>query len=184
MPRGQAERLFPLIAEVLAAGGAAYGDLDAVAVCTGPGNFTGLRIAVAAARGLAFGLGRPAIGVTRLEALAHGRPGRCLVALDAQRGGMLFQTFADGVPEAPPRMVEAEALAGIGGGARRLGAAAEPGTPEAQAFARPAVLGRIALGRIDGPHPAPAPLYFRDADAAAPSQPAPTLLDDARPDDA
>ena len=70
MEKGQAERLMPLISELLAEAGVVLADVTAIAVGTGPGNFTGVRIAVAAARGLALGLGVPAIGVTRLEALA------------------------------------------------------------------------------------------------------------------
>lgn len=71
MAKGQAERLAPLIAEVLAQAGLAPRDLAAVAVCTGPGNFTGVRIGVAAARGLALAIGRPGYGVPRLQALAE-----------------------------------------------------------------------------------------------------------------
>lgn len=74
MEKGQAERLMPLLEEVLAEGSLGWADLDALAVGTGPGNFTGVRIAVAAARGLALALGKPALGVSRFEALALGLP--------------------------------------------------------------------------------------------------------------
>lgn len=74
MDKGQAERLIPLLELVLSEAAMDWSDVAALAVGTGPGNFTGVRIAVAAARGLALGLGVPAIGVTRLEALAHGHP--------------------------------------------------------------------------------------------------------------
>ena len=86
MEKGQAERLVPLLEELLAEGGIGWADLKALAVGTGPGNFTGVRIAVAAARGLALGLKIPAIGVTRLEALAHGLPRPLVVIEDAKRG--------------------------------------------------------------------------------------------------
>jgi tRNA threonylcarbamoyladenosine biosynthesis protein TsaB len=72
MAKGQAERLMPMLEEVLDEAGVAWAGLDAVAVCVGPGNFTGLRLSVAAARGLALSLGKPAVGVTRFEALAEG----------------------------------------------------------------------------------------------------------------
>ena len=62
MARGQAEHLMPMLEEVLAAQGLTWADLDAIGVGTGPGNFTGIRISVAAARGLALGLGIPAVG--------------------------------------------------------------------------------------------------------------------------
>ena len=71
MARGQAERLMPLLEEVLAHGGVAWSALDAIGVGTGPGNFTGIRISVATARGLALGLGCPAIGVNGFDALAY-----------------------------------------------------------------------------------------------------------------
>jgi tRNA threonylcarbamoyladenosine biosynthesis protein TsaB len=63
MSRGQAERLMVMLEEVRSGAGAGWGDLDALAVCTGPGNFTGVRISVAAARGLALGLKITAIGI-------------------------------------------------------------------------------------------------------------------------
>ncbi len=175
MERGQAERLLPLLGEALAAGGAEWRDLDAIAVCTGPGNFTGLRIAVAAARGLAFGLGIPAIGVTRLEALAHGRAGAVLVALGVGRGGFAVQLFEDGRAVGAPALVPAERLAEAAPHAVRVGA--QEGAAEARAD--PLALARIALGRLGTPQPPPAPLYLRPADAAPAAEPPPLILDDA-----
>lgn len=174
MARGQAERLMPLAEEILAEGNANWSDLDALAVCTGPGNFTGLRIAVAAVRGLAMGLGRPAIGVTRLEALAWGTAGARLVTIDAGRGAVWAQVFADGAAAGAPALVEADALAGIVPEARRIGWAADGAQ-----LADPAAIARIAQTRLDAPGPLPAPLYLRHADAAPPSEAAPRILDDA-----
>ncbi len=71
MAKGQAERLMPLLEELLAEAGVGWRDLAALAVGVGPGNFTGVRIAVSAARGLALGLERPAIGINGFEALAE-----------------------------------------------------------------------------------------------------------------
>ncbi|MEM6490167.1 MAG: tRNA (adenosine(37)-N6)-threonylcarbamoyltransferase complex dimerization subunit type 1 TsaB, partial [Pseudomonadota bacterium] len=70
LDRGHAERLFPLIERALAEAGVGIEAVRRVAVCTGPGSFTGLRVGVAAARGLALGRGIPAIGITRFEAVA------------------------------------------------------------------------------------------------------------------
>lgn len=175
--RGQAERLLPLLETVLAEGGATWPDLDAVAVSTGPGDFTGVRVAVAAARGLALALGKPAIGVSRLEALAAGRPGPALVAVDARRDMVAAQAFRDGAPLAPPALVARDALAALAPpGAALLGAAAPPGAPEAAEAPDPAALARLAAARLDAPGPPPAPIYLRPPDAA-PGEPAPAILD-------
>ena len=171
MQKGQAERLMPLLQEVLAEGGIAWRDVTALAVGTGPGNFTGVRIAVAAARGLALGLGIPAVGVTRLEAVAHGLPRPISVIEDARRDEVYVQSFA----ETP--------------GAARLAPAGNPGAlydlrtgsaagPDALPSAMPLVeaMARIAATRHNAPRPAP--FYLRGADAAPPSDPPPTILPD------
>ncbi len=82
------ERLFALIDEALRGAGLARGELDALAVTTGPGSFTGLRVGLATAKGLAFALGLPVVGVSTLEALARGAmpfPGLLLPVLDARK---------------------------------------------------------------------------------------------------
>ena len=95
MPRGQAERLEPMCREVLAAANLDYGDLDAIAVGTGPGNFTGIRIAVSFARGLSQSLGVPAIGVSGFEWLhqGFGWSGRLAITLPAPRDHAYAQVF-------------------------------------------------------------------------------------------
>lgn len=86
MPRGQERRLPGLVAELLAEAGVTLADLDRIAVITGPGSFTGLRIGVAYARGLALVTGATAIGVTSLEAaIPAGIKGPALGCLQAQR---------------------------------------------------------------------------------------------------
>ncbi len=178
MERGQVERLLPMLEEALHEAGCGWSDLGALAVCTGPGNFTGLRIGVAAARGLALALDRPAIGVTRLEALAEGRAGPVIVAIDARRDALYLQRFDGGAPLGPPALITAADLPAPDG-ALRLGAAAAVGSPEAAETPDAETLARIAARRLGAGAPPPAPLYLRPPDAApAPDLP-PVLLDDA-----
>ncbi|MBA3908339.1 MAG: tRNA (adenosine(37)-N6)-threonylcarbamoyltransferase complex dimerization subunit type 1 TsaB [Rhodobacter sp.] len=172
MEKGQAERLIPMLEEVLAGGGIDWSSLKVIAVGTGPGNFTGVRIAVAAARGLALGLGIPAVGVTRLEALAHGLPRPVTVVEDARRGEVYVQEFhATGA--GPARLLPLGELTvsgpvtGLAAGA----AAVPPAMPIAEAVAR------IGAARAGTPQPRPAPFYLRGADAAPPSDPPPVILD-------
>ena len=70
LTRGHAEALMPLIARVMDAAAIAFADLDRIAVTVGPGIFTGLRVGVAAARGIALAAAKPAVGLTTLAALA------------------------------------------------------------------------------------------------------------------
>ncbi len=156
MDRGQAERLVAMLAEMLAETGTRWSALDGLGVVTGPGNFTGVRLAVATARGLALGLGIPAVGVTVFEAIAA-TSGAVTVTL-ADKHGRFSQSFCDGLPLAPP-------------------APAPHDAPTRIARADMAIVARIAARRLAGAPP-PAPLYLRPADALPPSDPVPALLDD------
>ena len=183
MARGQAERLLPLLEEVLADAGSGWGDLAALAVCTGPGNFTGLRLAVAAARGLAMGLDIPAIGVSRFEALAEGIPGVAHVALQDPRGALIVQIFDNGEPLGPPKSGDVEdAPAGaVCLGHDAVQSAAQLGLRAGSEETRAdlARLARVAARRLGGPVAPPAPLYIRPADATPASEPPARILDDA-----
>lgn len=127
MPKGQAERIFPAIAELLGRNGAAYADLGRIAVTTGPGSFTGLRIGLSAARGLGLALGIPVLGVPTLLAIsldAEDGPGDDPVAvlLDARRDEAWFQPFsAPGRAGAPVALLKLEeARARVPAGTRLL----------------------------------------------------------------
>jgi tRNA threonylcarbamoyl adenosine modification protein YeaZ len=158
MARGQGERIMGLLEEVLAGAGLGWRDLSALGVGTGPGNFTGIRISVSAARGLALGLGVPAIGVTTLEALAHGMPRPVEVALPAPRDRVYRQRFA----VAGPQDIRLE-----------TGAADAPDWA-----ATLAAMARIAARRLvqGGSIARPAPCYARPADAAPSREPGPVIL--------
>ncbi len=152
--KGQAERLIPMLEEVLKGAGKSWGDLDLIAVGIGPGNFTGVRIAVSAARGLALSLNIPAVGVSAFEALAFGISGSVTIGRDARRGMIFLQSFEDGVAVGEPTMAKGVADPDV------------PIDPVRIAFC-------AAVKDIGAP---PAPLYLRSADAALPSDPPPTIL--------
>jgi tRNA threonylcarbamoyladenosine biosynthesis protein TsaB len=93
-PRAYDEGLLPRIAAALAEAGVGPQDLDLVACGRGPGSFTGLRIALATAKGYAFALGRPLVVVSSTMALALGETsGTTVVVLDAKRGEFFAQAF-------------------------------------------------------------------------------------------
>ncbi len=180
MDKGQAERLIPMLEELLASAGLAWPDLDALAVGTGPGNFTGVRIAVAAARGLSMSLGIPAIGVTTLEARAYGLPRPLTVVEDARRGEVYVQDFYHTSDEARVTTlaalpVECDFLR-FAGTSADAAAAATGGSVLAQPVALAEAIARLAATRIGTGQPRPAPFYLRGADAAPPSDPPPVIL--------
>jgi tRNA threonylcarbamoyl adenosine modification protein YeaZ len=184
MARGQAERLFPMIGEVLHEAGKAMDEIDAIAVCTGPGNFTGVRLGVAAARGLAMALDRPAIGVSRFEALAEGLPGEVLVSLADRLDHCLLQRLRDGAPQGPAFPLDTVAdlargrdLLCLGHEAGRLAASLGGRAGAEDTRADPRRMARIAAARLDGAQGRPAPVYLRPPDAAPPSEPGPLLID-------
>ncbi|OYU38566.1 MAG: tRNA (adenosine(37)-N6)-threonylcarbamoyltransferase complex dimerization subunit type 1 TsaB [Pseudorhodobacter sp. PARRP1] len=166
MEKGQAERLMPLITELLAEAGKALADITAIGVGTGPGNFTGVRISVAAARGLALGLGVPAIGVTRLEAMAFGLPRPVTVVEDARRDEVYVQRFDAGGAGVAQIMAAGVTFTGAVAGRDGL-----QSLPIAEAIAR------IAAARAGTAQPRPAPFYLRGADAAPSSDPPPVILE-------
>ena len=161
MTKGQAERLFPLLEGLLAHTGLAWRDLNVIGVGIGPGNFTGIRIAVAAARGLALSLGIPAVGVTATDAAAHGLPRPCRIVLPLRADHVVWQDFGRG--ETQPRQATQDSL--------------PPGLAPALPVVQPAVaIARIALARRADPGPRPAPFYLRPADAAPARDVAPLIL--------
>ena len=101
MLRGHAEALMPLLARVMKASGIAFADLDRVVVTTGPGSFTGLRVGIAAARGLGVATDLPVIGVSTLSAYAAPYLGAddispVVAAIDARHEHVYLQVFAPG----------------------------------------------------------------------------------------
>lgn len=174
MDRGQAERLLPLLEEMLEEAGITWAGLDALGVGVGPGNFTGIRIAVSAARGVALALGIPVIGVSGFEivaALAAGAREEIKVMhcfsgvarLPGPRGTAYEQRFAAGSAVGSPRIAE------------KAGSPADALDWSSNALP---LLARIAAHRYlsCGNHPRPKPLYIRPADAAPPKDPGPVIL--------
>jgi tRNA threonylcarbamoyl adenosine modification protein YeaZ len=180
MSKGQAERLMPLLEEVLSSAGIGWTDLSAIGVGTGPGNFTGIRISVSAARGLALSLGVPAVGVSVFDALALDLPQPVLASVDARRGQVYGQRVG-GAKTPSPQTALPEAFAGqapatcVGHDSEAL-AAAIGGTEAQPLFPLAEAIARLAHLRFPTETQRPAPLYIREADAAPPRDPAPVLL--------
>ncbi|WP_026379865.1 tRNA (adenosine(37)-N6)-threonylcarbamoyltransferase complex dimerization subunit type 1 TsaB [Afifella pfennigii] len=184
--RGHAERLFPLIDQALQEAALGYGDVELVATTTGPGSFTGVRIGVAAARGLALALAIPARGIDVLEAMIEAARGTVTggviaALLPAGRGNLYLraEAAAGGVLLASRRLAEADAPSLLsphaGNGLLLTGAAAasvaealrEAGVSASclgkQGGADIGVVATMALsGRGESP---PAPVYLRPPDA-------------------
>ena len=182
--RGHAEALMPMIDEVLGEAGATFADINKIAVTTGPGSFTGVRVGVAAARALALALDIPAVGVGTLETLASAAErsrshGTALATLDAKRGEIYL--YARGIssgtvlvaPAAIPAATAAERLRGLpeplilaGSGAPLL-AGSLPGLDFviAHTAESPDINDVALLGFTAAPGRPPVPLYLRAADA-------------------
>ncbi len=184
MKRGHAEALMPLIARVMQAANLAFTALDRIAVTTGPGSFTGLRVGISAARGLALAAGKPAVGLTTLSAYAaavvsQNRPEPVISAIDARHEHVYVQIVAgDGSPLLRPQVLSVdEAIAASQFGAPHLvGNAAKiladrwpntvPAPNAVDVEAAPDITWVAWLGAAADPQSTPArPLYLRAPDA-------------------
>lgn len=183
---GHAEVLVPLIGDVMARGGTGFEALDRIAVTTGPGTFTGVRIGVAAARGLALASGVPVVGITTLEAVAAGYAGQAgpdqpalATVFDARRTQVYVQCFSPRLePLTESKVLDYDAageeirpfdplLIGTGahlikgGGTRLAPAGNDADLPQARFVAE-----RAAAHEV--PREPVAPLYLRPPDAKLP----------------
>jgi len=184
MQRGHTEALMPLIARVLSAANLSFVEIDRIAVTVGPGSFTGLRVGISAARGIAVAAGKPAVGVSTLSAYAapHFADDETLpvvAAIDARHGHVYFQVFGfagrtvtaarlaplreavHAAGKVPTRIVGSAALAVAAG---LSAAAATPAAVDARAAPDIAWVARVGAALPAGQSP-PKPQYLRAPDA-------------------
>jgi tRNA threonylcarbamoyladenosine biosynthesis protein TsaB len=184
MVRGHAEALMPLIARVMDEAAIEFRELDRIAVTVGPGSFTGLRVGISAARGIALAAAKPAIGVTTLAGLAAPHIAAddntlVVAAIDARHDHVYMQVFGPGGRSLlSPRVVPLrEAVrAATKGPARIVGSAAalvarswpkgEPPPKLVDQRAAPDIawIARLGAAAADAKGP-PKPLYLRAPDA-------------------
>jgi len=184
MVRGHAEALLPMLKRVMDEAGVKFSDIDRIAVTTGPGSFTGLRVGIAAARGIALGADKPAVGLTTLSAYAAPHVAAddrlpVIAAIDARHSHVYLQVFGPGGrTSSAPRLAPlqdavaaaAEGPAVIVGSAAQsvadgLGAA---GAPPSTVDPRPApdIAWVARLGAVVAEEQAPLkPQYLRAPDA-------------------
>jgi tRNA threonylcarbamoyladenosine biosynthesis protein TsaB len=177
MTRGHQERLAPAVRDLMAAAKISFGELDRIGVTVGPGSFTGLRVGLAFAKGLALALGRPCIGVGTLEALAAAADakGRTAAVIDAGRGCVYVQVFEAGEALAAPEILPSPAAASrlialkTGGDITLAGpgAAALAGLVAGVRYVEIATPPPETVARLAARAPAvpPHPLYLRAPDA-------------------
>ena len=200
MKRGHAEALMPLIARVMKQAGLPFGRLDRIAVTKGPGSFTGLRVGLSAARGIALAAGKPVVGLTTLTAYAapvvSGNSAHPVIsAIDARHDHVYFQVVSgDGSALMAPRVAPIEEALGasrfgaphlVGNAARILAdrwPADAPPPVEVDARPAPDIAWVAWLGAAVTPDTAPArPYYLRAPDAKPPKDMLPKVAQPSAP---
>jgi tRNA threonylcarbamoyl adenosine modification protein YeaZ len=184
MTRGHVEALMPLVARVMDQAAMAFSDIDRVVVTTGPGSFTGLRVGIAAARGIALAADKPAVGLSTLFAyaaphLAADDTVPVVAVIDARHAHVYLQVFGPGgrtvtAPRLAPLREAVQAASAapaciVGSAAQSVAAALSRGDAAPAAVdARPAPdiawVARIGAGLPEGQSP-PKPQYLRAPDA-------------------
>lgn len=175
MERGQGEALMPMIDKMMRDSHREMTDLQGIAVAVGPGSFTGVRVALAAARGFGLALQIPVMGVTNFEAAAVDLAETFWVILDSKRGDYFAQSFdAWGHPTSTPMVCDINQVAArhpsylVGDAAEEVSALL--GIPVlVQPLPHAVAVARVALSRKDAPLPAE-PLYLREADVTVASK--------------
>ena len=168
MLRGQAERLIPEIQGLFQKAGKNVNELTAVAVGVGPGSFTGVRVALATARGFALALDVPVYGVSSLEAYAYGAGEDVFVALDTKRGDFYVAGYNKDLEEVfEPRVMTIDDIKILN---PKLIASDVPDVFMQEGFkirendfSLSEQIAKIALARGEENLPAE-PMYLRDAD--------------------
>jgi tRNA threonylcarbamoyl adenosine modification protein YeaZ len=184
MVRGHAEALMPLIGRVMRQANLPFSALDRIAVTVGPGSFTGMRVGISAARGIALATGKPAVGVTTLQAyaapiLAADDQATVAVTIDARHNHVYLQVYGPGgqmtvsprlasIPDVL-RLANTEQLYVIGTGAEMVTAvwpprATLPVKIDGRRAPDIAWVGRVAAVAQETGVP-PKPLYLRAPDA-------------------
>lgn len=183
MERGHAEALIPMVERAMSCAGIGYGEIDRIAVTTGPGSFTGVRVGVGAARALALATGAVLIGIPSLEVIAEalretreGADASFAIACDARRGqvyfacydrggGVLVEPAALDADDAAARLPKGRTLLAGSGAAMVADAAGQPceivagdWLPDAGVLARMAAERKPSGPRVE-------PLYLRPPDA-------------------
>jgi tRNA threonylcarbamoyl adenosine modification protein YeaZ len=179
--RRHGEVLMPSITDVLGQAGATTDDVTAVAVGTGPGPYTGLRVGLVTARVLGSALGVPVYGLCTLDAIAHAATGPAagrefLVATDARRKEVYWARYCaagqrlHGPEVGPPASMDPSVPAAGEGPwlyPAAFGERLEPRFPSAASLAS-SIAARLRTGPISLP---PEPLYLRKPDARVPGPP-------------
>jgi tRNA threonylcarbamoyladenosine biosynthesis protein TsaB len=178
--RAHAERLMPMVEDAMSAAGLAFASLQRIAVTVGPGSFTGVRIGVAAARGLALATGAKAVGIGTLAvhaAAARRTNGAApvVVAITAGRGEIYAQRFdANGEAEGDPQLALPAALTALvdrgavvaGSGADALLEVAGVVALVIHRDASPSIAALLDLAeRVPAQGSPPRPIYLRAPDA-------------------
>ena len=173
MTQGHDARLAPVVDQVMREAGAAFSDLKRIAVVVGPGSFTGVRVGVAFARGLALALDISAVGVSSLEALEElPKQGRVLGLLPAKRRPpektWWGQVLADGRGAAEPFEASEDQLAALARDVVAVcgGLSDVPDLGVARIVSKPsAIAAAMFAGKLSGDLPPPRPIYVREPDA-------------------